>query len=329
VSAILRAEHLVKHYPIVRTGVVNRAVGAVRAVEDVSFELHRGETLAIVGESGCGKSTLGRLLVRLERPTGGRVLLEGTDVAGMSGDALRAFRRRVQIVFQDPYSSLNPTMTVGSLVTEPWRIHRTVPHGQRASRAKRLLGSVGLDTSYYGRRPSELSGGERQRVGIARALALEPEVIVCDEPASALDVSVQAQVMALLQELQRDLGLSYVFISHDLSVVRYLAHRVAVMYLGRIVEIGPCEGLYEHPHHPYTRGLLDAAHQLHGEAAPGAVPLMGETPDAAHPPSGCRFHPRCSRASSVCRDVEPVLTRTGEAREMACYHPYGVELHCA
>lgn len=320
-TALLSVEQLVKHYPLLRSGLITRQVGAVRAVDDVSFELQRGETLAVVGESGCGKSTLGRMLVRLERPTRGRILLDGQDIGTMSGEGLRRFRRRVQIVFQDPYSSLNPTMTVGSLVTEPWRIHGTVPHRERANRAKSLLSSVGVDPGYYGRRPTELSGGERQRVGIARALALEPEVIVCDEPASALDVSVQAQVMALLLELQQQLGLAYVFISHDLSVVRYLAHRVAVMYLGRIVEIGSSDDLYEKPQHPYTLGLLSSARQLHGDEDDGNLPLEGEIPDAASPPSGCRFHTRCPKAADICAVQEPKLDQTATGGAVACFFP--------
>ena len=322
-EAILTAEHLVKHYPVrTSNGLLSRRVGELQAVQDVSFDLRPGETLAVVGESGCGKSTLARLLVRLEQPTSGRVVFRGRDVAGFGRRDLRRFRSKVQVVFQDPYSSLNPTMTVGQLVTEPWGIHHTVPRRERRARAEALLESVGVDAGYYQRRPSELSGGERQRIGIARALALEPEVVVCDEPASALDVSVQAQILTLLEELQERLGLAYVFISHDLSVVRYLAHRVAVMYLGRVVELGLGRDLYENPRHPYTRGLLDVARSLHGDAdALDGRPTLETAADAAHPPAGCRFAPRCPRAAERCVQSEPELRTLEDDRLAACFFP--------
>ncbi len=261
---LLTVQGLRKAYPILGAGVLSRQVGEVVAVDDVSLELRAGETLGIVGASGCGKSTLARLITGLERPTAGQVLFRGQDVASLTRKELLPFRRRVQIVFQDPYSSLNRTMSVGGLVTEPWRIHKTVPRSEWRSRAEELLASVGVDPGYYDRRPTRLSGGERQRVGIARALALEPELLVCDEPASALDVSVQAQILVLLQRLQAELGLAYVFISHDLTVVRYVAERVAVMDAGRVVESGPRDVVFERPQHPVTRGLLDAAQRLHG-----------------------------------------------------------------
>lgn len=321
-ETLLSVERVVKHYPIVRAGLLSRQVSTVRAVEDVSFELRAGETLAVVGESGCGKSTLARMLVRLERPSSGRIVFRGEDVAPLSKQALKGYRKRVQLVFQDAYSSLNPSMTVGALVAEPWRIHDMVPRAQLRSRAEEMLASVGVDPSYYDRRPGELSGGERQRVGIARALALEPEVLVCDEPASALDVSVQAQILMLLRRLQTELGLSYVFISHDLSVVRYVAHRVAVMYLGQLVELGACDQIYAAPRHPYTRGLLESARHMHGEAKDDdGLPLPGDTPNAADPPPGCRFHPRCRRASDICRHEQPALERIEDGRVVACHHP--------
>ena len=319
---LLAVEDVAKRYPIMRRGIVTRHADELQAVENVSFELRQGETLGIVGESGCGKSTLARLLLRLERPTSGRVLFHGRDVAEMGRAELRRFRGKVQIVFQDPYSSLNPTMTVGQLVTEPWLIHRTVPRRDRRGRAEELLESVGVDPGYYDRRPAELSGGERQRIGIARALALSPAVVVCDEPASALDVSVQAQILTLLQELQQKLGLSYVFISHDLSVVRYLAHRVAVMYLGRIVELGACSTVYQRPRHPYTRRLIDSARRLH-EA--GGVelppPLLGEAAAADHRLQGCRFAPRCPRAAEICTKGEPQLRELSRGQFAACLFP--------
>lgn len=320
---LLTVERVVKRYPIMRKGLVTRRTGELQAVENVSFELAAGETLGIVGESGCGKSTLARLLLHLERPTSGRVLFHGRDVGEMGRDELRRFRSKVQIVFQDPYSSLNPTMTVGRLVTEPWQIHHTVRRRDRRGRAEELLESVGVDRGYYDRRPAELSGGERQRIGIARALALSPDVVVCDEPASALDVSVQAQILTLLQELQQKLGLSYVFISHDLSVVRYLAHRVAVMYLGRIVELGPCSTVYEQPRHPYTRRLIDAARRLHGDALSAEMPppLLGEAVDTDHQLHGCRFAPRCPRAAELCTTSEPVLEPLSHDQLAACFFP--------
>jgi oligopeptide transport system ATP-binding protein len=325
VSSFLSIEHVAKHYPVRRPGLISRWADDLRAVDDVSFELEPGETLGVVGESGCGKSTLARILLRLERPTSGRVLYRGRDLAEMGRDDLRGYRRKVQIVFQDPYSSLNPTMTVGALVTEPWRIHHTVRRRDRRARAIELLESVGVDPDYYKRRPTELSGGERQRIGVARALALEPEIIVCDEPASALDVSVQAQILTLLKRLQGELGLSYVFISHDLSVVRYLAHRVAVMYLGRIVEMGEAAAVYERPRHPYTRGLLDVARQLHGDAAESLHdPAIDDPPDAPVQPGGCRFAPRCPRKQPYCLQADPPLAPMGDGQSAACFHPVPV-----
>lgn len=308
-DVILRADGLVKHYPI-RSGIVRRAVGHVRAVDGVSFDLGRGETLGIVGESGCGKSTLGRMLMRLEEPTAGQLSLEDTDVYSRNGAAMRRLRRDIQIVFQDPYTSLNPRKTVAEIVGEPFEIHRgVVPRNGRRRRVQELLELVGLNPEHLNRYPHQFSGGQRQRIGIARGLALNPKVIICDEPVSALDVSVQAQVMNLLKQLQRELGLSYVFIAHDLSVVRHISDRVAVMYLGKIVEIGNEDQIYGRPTHPYTQSLLSAVpvpdptlretkHQL--------VP-SGDVPSPANPPSGCPFHTRCWKAQDRCVTDPPAL----------------------
>src|SRR6188472_653240 len=257
-EVIIKAENLVKYYPI-KAGVLRRTVGHVKALDGVSFDLHKGETLGIVGESGCGKSTLGRLLMRLEEPTAGKVIFEGADWSGASGREMRRMRRDIQIVFQDPYTSLNPRMTVGDIIGEPFEIHKdVVPKGGRRKRVQELLDLVGLNPEHINRYPHQFSGGQRQRIGIARGLALNPKVIVCDEPVSALDVSVQAQVVNLLEDLQREFGLSYVFIAHDLSVVRHISDRVAVMYLGKFVELGKDVEIYDRPAHPYTQALLSA-----------------------------------------------------------------------
>ena len=308
-DVILRAEGLVKHYPI-KTGVIRRTTGYVRAVDGVSIELHRGETLGVVGESGCGKSTLGRLLMRLEEPTAGTVWLDGVDMHATSGAAMRKLRRDIQIVFQDPYTSLNPRKTVGDIVGEPFDIHPdVVPKEGRRRRVQELLDLVGLNPEHINRYPHQFSGGQRQRIGIARGIALNPKVLICDEPVSALDVSVQAQVVNLLEHLQDELGLAYVFIAHDLSVVRHISDRVAVMYLGKIVEVGTEEEIYERPTHPYTRALLSAV----PVPDPGAreqrqqIVLTGDVPSPANPPAGCRFHTRCWKATERCAVEEPVL----------------------
>jgi len=308
-DVILKAENLVKHYPI-KAGVLRRTVGHVKAVDGVSFELYKGETLGIVGESGCGKSTLGRMLMRLEEPTGGKLTFDGVDVYSQQGAAMRRLRRDIQIVFQDPYTSLNPRKTVGDIIGEPFEIHPdAVPKGGRRRRVQELLDLVGLNPEHINRFPHQFSGGQRQRIGIARGVALNPKVIICDEPVSALDVSVQAQVVNLLSDLQRDLGLSYVFIAHDLSVVRHISNRVGVMYLGSLVEIGDEDQIYGHPTHPYTQALLSAVPvpdpTLRNTRA--EIVLSGDVPSPANPPSGCRFHTRCWKAQEKCVTDVPLL----------------------
>ncbi len=311
-TPILQVEGLVKHYPVQQGIVFKRTVGHVRAVDGVSFELDRSHTLGIVGESGCGKSTLAQVLMRLEPPTRGRVEFHGEDIFAKRGQALHALRRSIQMVLQDPYTSLNPRMTVGDIVGEPFEIHPEVtPKGQRRRRVQELLDVVGLNPEHINRYPHQFSGGQRQRIGIARALALRPEVIICDEPVSALDVSIQAQVMNLLGELQREFGLSYVFIAHDLSVVRHLSDRVAVMYLGKIVEIGTEDEIYSRPTHPYTQALLSAVPVPNPDVRSRRerIRLTGEVPSPVHPPSGCRFRTRCWKAQHICAVEEPPLVQ--------------------
>ena len=308
-DVVLKAEGLKKHYPI-RRGVLRRTVGHVKAVDGVSFELHRGETLGIVGESGCGKSTLGRLLMSLEEPTGGSLMFDGVDAFAQKGGDLRRLRRDIQIVFQDPYTSLDPRKTVGSIVGEPFEIHPdVVPRNKRRERVQELLELVGLNPEHINRYPHQFSGGQRQRIGIARGVALNPKVIICDEPVSALDVSVQAQVVNLLEKLQAELGLAYIFIAHDLSVVRHISDRVGVMYLGRMVEIGDEDQIYNRPTHPYTQALLSAVPMpdptLRGSGR--QIMLTGDVPSPANPPSGCRFHTRCWKAQDVCSVEDPAL----------------------
>ena len=322
---VLRAEGLVKHYPI-KTGVIRRTTGHVRAVDGVSLELRRGETLGVVGESGCGKSTLGRLLMRLEEPTSGRVVLNGVDMHATTAAEMRRLRRDIQIVFQDPYTSLNPRKTVGDIVGEPFDIHPdVVPRQGRRRRVQELLDLVGLNPEHINRYPHQFSGGQRQRIGIARGIALNPQVLICDEPVSALDVSVQAQVVNLLEKLQDELGLAYVFIAHDLSVVRHISDRVAVMYLGKIVEVGTEEEIYERPTHPYTRALLSAVPVPDPRARDTRqqIVLTGDVPSPANPPSGCRFHTRCWMATEWCFRQEPELVDRPDGERQhrsACHH---------
>jgi oligopeptide transport system ATP-binding protein len=319
---VLEVRDLVKHFPV-RVGVLfKHTIGHVRAVDGVSFDLHRGETLGVVGESGCGKSTLAQVLMRLEPPTSGSARYEGRDIFAMRGAELRKLRRSIQIVLQDPYTSLNPRMTVGDIVGEPFEIHPEVaPKGSRAAKVRELLDVVGLNPEHLNRYPHQFSGGQRQRIGIARALALRPAVVICDEPVSALDVSIQAQVMNLLGELQSDLGLSYVFIAHDLSVVRHLSDRVAVMYLGKIVEVGTEEQIYAQPMHPYTQALLSAVPvadpTVRGQRQ--VIRLEGDVPSPVDPPSGCRFRTRCWKAQEICADSEPELVVRGGGHPSACH----------
>ncbi len=316
---LLQVRDLVKHYQA--GGLFRTAAPPVRAVQGVSFDLAPGETLALVGESGCGKSSVGRTVLRLQEPTSGSAVFEGVDVFSLDRIALRRMRRRMQIIFQDPYSSLNPRMTIGAAIAEGIEIHRIATGREVGRRVGALLEEVGLDPAYATRYPHEFSGGQRQRIGIARALAVEPSFVVCDEPVSALDVSVQAQVINLLADLQRERGLSYLFIAHDLAVVRQIAHRVAVMYLGRIVEEGPTEALLHAPRHPYTVALLTAVPEPEPTHQRTRIVLGGELPSPSHPPPGCPFHPRCfhPHRNERCRTEEPPLRAVGSTLA-ACHY---------
>ncbi|OKJ02219.1 peptide ABC transporter ATP-binding protein [Streptomyces sp. CB01249] len=307
---ILEVRDLVKHYPLTQGILIKKQVGAVKAVDGVTFDLGAGETLGVVGESGCGKSTVARLLVQLEKPTSGAIRYKGEDITKLSGRALKAVRRNIQMVFQDPYTSLNPRMTVGDIIGEPYEIHPEVaPKGSRRRKVQELLDVVGLNPEYINRYPHQFSGGQRQRIGIARGLALNPEIIVADEPVSALDVSVQAQVVNLLDRLQAEFNLSYVFIAHDLSIVRHISDRVGVMYLGRFVEIGTDAEIYDHPTHPYTQALLSAVPVPDPAAREfrERIILHGDVPSPANPPSGCRFRTRCWKAQERCELEVPLL----------------------
>ncbi|WP_305852309.1 ABC transporter ATP-binding protein [Blastococcus sp. PRF04-17] len=319
---LLEVRGLKKHFPLTQGIVFKRTIGHVRAVDGVDIRLGRGETLGLVGESGCGKSTTGKLIVALERPTDGQILYKGRDVARMGARALKAYRREVQIIFQDPYASLNPRMTVGDIVAEGWSVHADIaPRQGRLKRTQDLMDRVGLNPDFVNRYPHQFSGGQRQRIGIARALALQPEVIVCDEPVSALDVSVQAQVVNLLEDLQDDFGLSYLFIAHDLSVVRHISDRVAVMYLGSVVEEGSDVDVYGSPSHPYTQALLSSVpvHQPQLRGLKERILLQGDVPSPANPPSGCRFRTRCWKAQEICAEEPPALVDRGQGHASACH----------
>ncbi|MBI2881671.1 MAG: dipeptide ABC transporter ATP-binding protein [Candidatus Tectomicrobia bacterium] len=315
---LLEVKNLKKHFPV-RGGLFGKTVGHVKAVDGVSFTIRKGETLALVGESGSGKSTTGRAILRLIEPTAGEVRFDGLDVLALGKEDLRALRRRMQIIFQDPYASLNPRMTVGSIVGEPFAIHKIASGQERTDRVEALLKRVGLSPDHMRRYPHEFSGGQRQRIGIARALALNPDLIIGDEPVSALDVSIQAQVINLLRDLQGDLGLSYLFIAHDLSVVRQISHRIAVMYLGKIVEIADNQDLYHNPLHPYTEALLSAVPVPDPKKKRDRIVLRGDIPSPITPPSGCVFHTRCPIAEERCKTEVPALRTLPSGRQLACH----------
>jgi oligopeptide transport system ATP-binding protein len=319
---LLQVRDLQMLFPV-ESGPLHRHRECVHAVDGVSFELARGETLGLVGESGCGKSTLARCIVRLLRPTGGTITYAGRRIEGLKPHELRPLRREFQIVFQDPYASLNPKKRIGAIIGAPLSVHGLTPRPERRQRVQQLLETVGLSAGHYNRYPHEFSGGQRQRIGVARALAVNPSLIVADEPVSALDVSIQAQVLNLLDELQDEFGLTYLFIAHDLSVVRHVSDRIAVMYLGKIVEISPAEDLYERPIHPYTEALLSAVPipEVGAQKARKRIVLQGDVPSPIDPPSGCRFHPRCRYATDICRTQEPPLKRYEDGHLAACHHP--------
>jgi peptide/nickel transport system ATP-binding protein len=316
---LLVVEDLTKHFPV-RSGLFG-AKGLVRAVDGVSFSVKAGETLGLVGESGCGKTTTGRMLVRLLEPTSGKITFEGQDISHAKGAGLRQLRQDMQIIFQDPYASLNPRHTVGRIVAMPLQVNGINPPGGVKKRVQELLELVGLNPEHYNRYPHEFSGGQRQRIGVARALALKPKLIVADEPVSALDVSIQAQVINLLRDLQRELDLAFVFIAHDLAVVRHFCQRIAVMYLGKVVEIGDRTSIYERPAHPYTRALLSAVPDVTKMGASGRIRLEGDVPTPLNPPSGCRFRTRCWKAQEVCATEEPPLTIKSNGALAACHFP--------
>jgi oligopeptide transport system ATP-binding protein len=321
-DVLLRATDVHRHFGVRGTGVRRREVARVRAVDGISLDVHAGETLGLVGESGCGKSTLGRTLLRLTDLTSGRIEFAGRDISGLSRSELRPIRRDMQMVFQDPYASLNPRKRISAIVGLPLRIHGTCPRSEIPDRVRELLRLVGLRPEHADRFPHEFSGGQRQRIGIARALALKPRLIVADEPVSALDVSVQAQVINLLEDLQDELGLTYLFVAHDLSVVRQVSDRIAVMYLGKLVELGPAEQVSTAPVHPYTEALLSAVPVADPDARRDRIVLRGDVPSPVDPPSGCRFHPRCAYATDICRTQEPPLVEHLPGGHVAaCHHP--------
>jgi oligopeptide transport system ATP-binding protein len=320
-APLLQVRGLKMHFPVNEGMIARRHIGDVKAVDGVDFTIRRGETLGLVGESGCGKTTMGRCILRLEKPTAGEILYDGVDIAKLGRRELVALRRRIQVIFQDPYSSLNPRQKVGSIIAEPMRVHRVEPdRTRRAARVRELLSVCGLNPNFADRYPHEMSGGQRQRVGIARALALNPEFIVCDEAVSALDVSIQAQIINLLEDLREKFNLTYLFIAHDLSVVRHLCQRVAVMYLGRVVELAQCDELFDNPLHPYTTALLAAVPVPDPavEAGRAFQPVVGEVPSPINPPPGCVFHPRCPLAVAECKTTRPELRELRPSHWVAC-----------
>jgi oligopeptide transport system ATP-binding protein len=320
-NVLLRVDHLVKHFPITRGIIIQKSIGAVRAVDDISFEVNRGETFGLVGESGCGKSTTGRTILQLYVPTSGHVYFEGKDLVALDGNEMRRMRRRMQMIFQDPYASLNPRMTVGEIVGEPIIVHQTLKGPAMQARVDELLELVGLNPAFANRYPHEFSGGQRQRIGVARALALNPSFIVCDEPISALDVSIQAQVVNLLDDLQEKFGLTYLFIAHDLSMVRHICDRVGVMYLGVLVEQAERDDLYTNPLHPYAQALISAvpvADPLVEEKRKRII-LEGDVPSPANPPSGCRFRTRCWMADKICAEQVPAWREITPGHHVACH----------
>jgi peptide/nickel transport system ATP-binding protein/oligopeptide transport system ATP-binding protein len=321
---MIEVRNLTKHFPLTRGIVFQRQVGAVRAVDGVSFDIQEGETLGLVGESGCGKSTTARLITRLLQPTSGTIKYQGQDIAALSARELKPYRREMQMIFQDPYSSLNPRKTVGSIIAEPFAIHGLLTGtGERKRAVQELMEQVGLNPEHYNRFPHEFSGGQRQRIGVARAIALKPKLIVADEPVSALDVSIQAQILNLLRELQSDLGLTLVFIAHDLSVVRHMCDRIAVMYLGKIVEQADSEALYAHPRHPYTGALMSAVPvpDPSGATKRRRQILGGDVPSPTNPPQACRFHTRCPKCEELCTVEEPLLEQKPGGNLAACHFP--------
>jgi len=325
-APLIEVRHVKKYFPI-RKGLMQREVARVHAVDDVSFAVREGETLGLVGESGCGKSTLGRTIVRLLEPTDGEILFRGEPIQKLGARRLRPLRREMQMVFQDPYASLNPRKRVGTIIGDPLKIHKLGDSKERKARVQELLETVGLNPEHYNRFPHEFSGGQRQRIGIARALALQPKLIVADEPVSALDVSIQSQMLNLLEDLQNEFRLTYIFVAHDLGVVRHVSDRIAVMYLGKLVELSPAEELYTRPIMPYTEALLSAVPIPDPDLARKRerIVLEGDVPSPINPPSGCRFHPRCRYATEVCKQIEPPLTDYGNGHLAACHHPLNVD----